>query len=72
MPNAQLAVALVASVAGRFTEGVAHGYISAVFYVALGIWAFGEATGGVNWFRRLLGVGFLIYVVVRLAAALGA
>ena len=67
MPNAPLAVALIASVAGRLTDGEAHRYASAVFYVALGIWAFGEATTGVNWFRRLLGAGFLVYVVVRLA-----
>jgi hypothetical protein len=68
VPNAPLAVALIAAVAGRLTDGVAHRYSSAVCYVALGIWAFGEATGGVNWLRRLLGVGFLVYVVVRLAA----
>jgi hypothetical protein len=70
LPNAALIVALVASLAGRFTDGLAGAFASSVFYVALGIWAHDEALRGVNWFRRLLGCGFLIYVVVRLALAL--
>ena len=67
VPNAPLIVALAASLAGRFTHGLADAYASSVFYVALAIWAYEEAVHGVNWFRRLLGCGFLIYVVVRLA-----
>jgi hypothetical protein len=45
-------------------------YASAVFYVALGAWAYEEWARGVYWFRRMLGLGFLIYVVIRLASAL--
>jgi hypothetical protein len=70
VPNAPLIVALAASVVHRLAYGWAATYASALFYVALGIWAYGEAAQGVNWFRRLLGVGFLIYIVVRLARAL--
>lgn len=70
VPNAPLIVALAASVVGRFTHGTVADYASSVFYVALGIWAYGEAREGVNWFRRLLGCGFLIYIVVSLALAL--
>jgi hypothetical protein len=69
-PNLPLAVALLADLAHRFTHGLAAAYASATFYVALGIWAYLEAADGVNWFRRLLGAGFLAYVLVRLALEL--
>ena len=69
-PNVPLGVALGASVVGRFVDGRAHDYASAVFHVALGIWAYEEATRGVNWVRRLAGVAVLAYVVVKLATAL--
>ncbi|HEX8742652.1 MAG TPA: hypothetical protein VF712_05930 [Thermoleophilaceae bacterium] len=70
-PNAPLAVALGASLAGRLAHGRADDYATAVFHVALGIWAWEEASRGVNGFRRALGVAGLAYVVARLAAALG-
>jgi hypothetical protein len=69
-PNVPLAVALLAGLAHRLTHGLTAAYASAIFYVALGIWAYLEAADGVNWFRRLLGAGFIVYVVVRLALAL--
>jgi hypothetical protein len=69
-PNPPLIVALVAFLAGRFAHGVTAAYASSAFYVALGIWAYEEAVRGANWFRRLLGAGFLIYIVVSLALAI--
>lgn len=66
-PNAPLLVAFVAFVLGRFTHGRADDHVTAVFFVALGVWASQELMGGVNWFRRLLGAAGLAYVVVRLA-----
>jgi hypothetical protein len=69
-PNAPLAVSLGASVVERLVDGRADSYASAVARVALGIWAWEEATSGVNLFRRALGVAGLAYVVVELAAAL--
>ncbi len=63
-------MALVASLVHRLAHGWIAAYASSLFYVALGIWAYGEAVGGVNWFRRLLGLGFLVYILVRLARAL--
>lgn len=69
-PNAPLAVALAASVAGRFADGRAQDYATAVFHLAIAVWAYLELTEGVNWVRRLLGVAALVFVVVRLAAAL--
>jgi hypothetical protein len=68
-PNAPLWVALVAAVVGRLTHGWVHAYASAVFYAGLTVWAYLEATEGVNWFRRLLGGAFLVYVLVRIAGA---
>jgi hypothetical protein len=70
IPNPPLIVALVASLVHRLAHGWIASYASSAFYVALGIWAYGEAVEGVNWLRRLLGLGFLIYVLVRLARAL--
>jgi hypothetical protein len=36
------------------------------------IWAYEELVHGVNWFRRLLGLAFMILLVVRGADALPA
>ena len=69
-PNAPLLVALACFVAGRFTHGLADAYASAGFYIALTVWAYEEAARGVNWFRRLLGAAFLVYIVVSLALKL--
>jgi hypothetical protein len=71
-PNPPLIVALVASVARHFTHDTAHRLVLSVFYVALSVWAYEEARHGDNWFRRLLGLGFSIYIVVSLAQALHA
>jgi hypothetical protein len=70
-PNAPLAVALAASLAGRFVDGRAHDYTTAAFHLALAIWAYLELTDGANWVRRLVGAAGLAYVVVSLAAKLG-
>jgi hypothetical protein len=71
LPNAPLAVALLASLAAGLTEGTAHRSLRAVFYLSLGVWAYEEARRGDNWFRRALGLGFSIYLIVSLASALG-
>ena len=63
-------MALGAAAAGRLVEGRADDYASAVFFAALSVWAYQEVADGANWFRRLLGVAGLGYVVVRLAARL--
>jgi len=71
-PNPPLIVALLASVAGHFIHGTGHRSALSVFYVALSVWAYEEARHGDNWFRRLLGLGFSIYIIVSLAQALPA
>lgn len=69
-PNAPLAVALLASIAGELTHGAGYHVALAVFYGALSLWAYGEARHGDNWFRRCLGVAFCIYIVVSLVGRL--
>ncbi|MGI8728118.1 MAG: hypothetical protein ACR2K6_10640 [Solirubrobacterales bacterium] len=71
-PNPPLAAALAAVGVGAVTGGSVEAGASAVFHVALGIWAWEEATAGVNRFRRVLGVGGLIFVTASLARELGA
>ena len=40
---------------------------ASVFVVGLGVWALLEVVAGVNWFRRLLGAGALVWIVAGLA-----
>jgi hypothetical protein len=70
IPNGPLIVALAASVTAHLTSGVVHAAASSLFYASLSIWAYEEAVNGVNWFRRLLGVAFAIYILISLTLAL--
>ena len=69
-PNAPLAIAMAAAAASRLADGRAEGYASAVFHVALSIWAYEEVANGTNAFRRVLGAAGLAFVVTSLAAEL--
>ncbi|HEX8646673.1 MAG TPA: hypothetical protein VF715_07205 [Thermoleophilaceae bacterium] len=69
-PNAPLAIALAAAVAGRLVDGRAEGYASAAFHVALSIWAYEELAHGANAVRRATGAAGLAYVLASLAAEL--
>jgi hypothetical protein len=71
-PNLPLIVALLAGEAGNFLDGRAHSYAASVSYLAITIWAYEELVHGVNWFRHLLGLAFVILLVVRAAHALHA
>lgn len=68
-PNAPLLVALAAALASLFVEDgtTASDAARSVFYVALTVWAYEEATDGVNRFRKGLGMAGLLFVVVRVA-----
>jgi hypothetical protein len=68
-PSLPLIVALLAGAAGAFLEGRAHSYAATVSYLALTIWAYEELVHGVNWFRRLLGLAFVILLIMRVADA---
>jgi hypothetical protein len=66
-PNPPLLVAFAAWGFAAVTHGTAYDVGRAVFVVALGVWAWREAVGGVNWFRRLVGAGALVWIVAGLA-----
>jgi hypothetical protein len=51
-------------------EDTAHDVGRAVFTIGLGVWAWEEAVGGVNWFRRLIGAGALVWIIASLTAKL--
>jgi hypothetical protein len=71
-PNAPLLLALGGWVVATLTDGSLHFYARAVFYAGLAAWAWLELADGANWVRRALGAGGLVYVVVKVGAALGA
>ncbi len=71
-PNLPLIVAFLAGAAGKFLNGSAHPYATSVSYLAMTIWAYEELVYGVNWFRRLLGLAFVILLIMRVAHALHA
>src|SRR4029077_15923962 len=71
-PNLPLIVAFLAGEAGRFVRGGEHSFAASVSYLALTIWAYEELVHGVNWFRRLLGLAYVIVLMVRVAHALQA
>jgi hypothetical protein len=69
-PNPPLLLAFAGWGVAAATGGTAHDLSRWVFIIGLGLWAWGETTGGVNWFRRLLGAGGLVWVVFTLAREL--
>jgi len=72
-PVAQLLwVALGGRAVAVMTDGSVRAYARAAFYAGLAAWAWEELVSGVNWVRRALGAGGLIYVVDKVAAALRA
>jgi hypothetical protein len=71
-PNPPLLVAFLAAGAGALLHGTAHSYAMSVAYLATTIWAYEEIVDGVSWFRRLLGLGVAILLIVRIADALAA
>jgi hypothetical protein len=71
-PNLPLIAAFIAGEAGRLVRGPNHGFTVSVAYLAMTIWAYEELVHGVNWFRRLLGLTYVIILVVRVAHAVQA
>jgi hypothetical protein len=65
LPNAPLWVGLGGgAVAAAVDDGVVHDGAQIVATAGLVVWAIMELAQGVNWFRRLLGAGFLVYLIV--------
>jgi hypothetical protein len=71
-PNAPLLAAFGAWIVAEATDGPAHDYARAAFYVGLAAWAWLEVTDGANLLRRMLGALGLLYVVVKVGAGFGA
>jgi hypothetical protein len=69
-PNPPLLLAFAGWGLAAAARGTAHDVGRVVFTVGLAVWALEEAVGGVNWFRRLLGVGALAWIVSDLAGKL--
>jgi hypothetical protein len=69
-PNVPLIVAFVSGVAAAMMHGVGHRDAAAVSYIAMAIWAYEELVDGVNWFRHLLGLVYIVSTVMHLAMAL--
>ena len=67
-PNPPLLLAIGGWVLAAVTDGIAHDVSRVVFWVGLGVWALQEALRGANWFRRLLGAGALLWIVVALVS----
>jgi hypothetical protein len=69
-PNPPLLFAFAGWGLAAEAGGTAHEVGRAVFTLGLAVWAWEEAVGGVNWFRRLLGAGALVWIVAGLAGEL--
>jgi hypothetical protein len=70
-PNDPLIVAFVAGELAAILHGAGHADARAVSYLAMTIWAYEELAHGVNWFRHLLGLAYIISTATHLATALG-
>jgi hypothetical protein len=69
-PNAPLILAFLAGQIAGHVHGQAHADASAISYLAFTIWAYEELVDGVNWFRHLLGLAYLISTAINLGLAL--
>ncbi|HMJ97438.1 MAG TPA: hypothetical protein VK486_16430 [Thermoleophilaceae bacterium] len=69
-PNPPLLVAVAGWGLAAVTDGTSHDVGRSVFVVGLGVWALLEAVAGVNWFRRLVGAGALVWIAADLAGKL--
>jgi hypothetical protein len=66
-PNLPLVIAFTVGWTATALAGRPHSYAEAVSYLAMTVWAYEELVHGVNWFRRLLGLAFMIILIVSVA-----
>jgi hypothetical protein len=71
-PNAPLILAFLAGAAASDMHGASRSYATAAAYLAMTVWAYEELARGVNWFRRLLGLVYMIVMIMRVAHGLQA
>jgi hypothetical protein len=69
-PNLPLIIGVTSGHLGRYVHGVGYGYLRAAGYLAMTIWAYEELVRGTNWFRRLLGLTYVVILFIRLAHGL--
>ena len=69
-PNPPLLIAFAGWGLAAVADDAAHDVGRAVLTIGLGVWAWEEAIDGVNWFRRLVGAGALVWLVASLASEL--
>jgi hypothetical protein len=67
-PNLPIWIALAGWLVGRFAGGAVATAAQVVTYLAIVWWAGDEIVRGVNPWRRVLGVGGLVYVAMRVLA----
>ena len=70
-PNAPLIVAFGGWAVAAATDGSLHDDARGTFYAGLAAWGWIELTDGVNWVRRVVGAGGLVYVIAQIGDALG-
>jgi hypothetical protein len=70
LPNPPLLLAFAGWGLAAASGGTMHKVGRVVFTLGLAVWGYGEATKGVNWFRRLLGTGALVWILANLASKL--
>jgi hypothetical protein len=68
-PNVPLLAAMLAYAGSTLASGDVANVLTAISRVALAVWAYLELTDGGNAVRRVLGLGFLAYVISTLATA---
>jgi hypothetical protein len=70
LPNPPLIVACAGWGIASVAEGTPRDLARAAFYVGFAAWAAEEAVAGVNWFRRALGAGALVWLGTQVVGAL--
>jgi hypothetical protein len=65
-PNPPLLVSMIGRGVASRSAGRTSRIAAAASTLGFAVWAWWEATGGVNWFRRLLGVAALTRLVIAL------
>ena len=69
-PNLPLVIGVVSGYGSRYVGGTTHAYLLAAGYLAMTVWAYEEVARGTNWFRRVLGLVYMVILVGRVAHGL--
>ncbi|HEX3803372.1 MAG TPA: hypothetical protein VHV75_11080 [Solirubrobacteraceae bacterium] len=69
-PNAPLIIAFAGGQLAALLHGVSSDDARAISYLAMTVWAYEELAHGVNWFRHLLGLAYVVSTAFHLSRAL--